>query len=259
MNMNTTTFLITGAGSGIGRAIAQVIVKNNPNADLILVGRNTTKLSETLKSLDSPRHHQFFQTDLRNKDSIQSLRQELQKQKVSLNGLILNAGIGGANEYGEKDRWDEVLATNLTGPYLMVQELLPLMKSNPNEFKSIVFISSVLARLGIPKYSAYCASKAGLLGLMRSLAAELASEKILVNAICPGWVDTEMSSEGLRDLSQATGKPVDAILKAQMSVVPLRKMSAPAEVGELVNFLISNVQASITGQALDINNGALMV
>ena len=115
----------------------------------------------------------------------------------SLYGLVANAGIGGENTYGEKDRWREVIETNLTGTYQTIQECLPYLKKDDAPFKKVVILSSILARLGVPGYSAYCASKAGLLGLTRALAAEHSGNKILINALCPGWVNTDMAQEGI--------------------------------------------------------------
>ena len=119
-------------------------------------------------------------------------------------------------------------------------------------------MSSILARLGVPGYSAYCASKAGLLGLMRSLAAELCRENILVNALCPGWVNTVMAHEGLEGMAEAMKISKSEAYEIAMSQVPLRKMSEPEEIARMVGFLISDSQNSITGQTLDVNNGALM-
>jgi len=135
---------------------------------------------------------------------------------------------------------------------------LPYLKKSKAPFKKIVILSSVLARLGIPGYSAYCASKAGLLGLARSLAAELAQDKILVNALCPGWVDTTMAHEGLRAFSETLKISKEKAFEQAMNDVPLRKMSQPDEIAQFIAFLISNAQTSITGQTLDINNGAMM-
>jgi NAD(P)-dependent dehydrogenase (short-subunit alcohol dehydrogenase family) len=132
------------------------------------------------------------------------------------------------------------------------------MKNNA-PFKKIVILASILAKLGVPGYSAYCASKAGLLGLNRSLAAELAQHKILVNALCPGWVDTEMAHEGLRAFSEALKISKEKALDQAMADVPLGKMSTPDEIAQLTSFLISDAQTSITGQTLDINNGAMML
>ena len=135
---------------------------------------------------------------------------------------------------------------------------MPYLKKDAAPFKKIVILSSVLARLGVPGYSAYCTSKAGLLGLTRSLAAELAQDKILVNALCPGWVDTTMAHEGLRAFSEALKISKEEALKKAMNDVPLGKMSKPDEIAQFIAFLISNAQTSITGQTLDINNGAMM-
>ena len=139
-----------------------------------------------------------------------------------------------------------------------MQECLPYLKKNSGEFGKVIFISSILARLGVPGYSAYCASKAGLLGLTRSLANELAGEKILVNAICPGWVDTSMAQEGLQAFADALAISKETAFEKAMQEVPLKKMSEPQEIANMVGFLISEEQNSITGQTLDINNGSLM-
>ncbi len=177
---------------------------------------------------------------------------------TQLAGVVANAGIGGENIYGSRDRWDEIISINLTGTYLLLNECLPYLKKQPERFKHIVIISSILARLGIPNYSAYCASKAGLLGLMRSWAAQYARDKILVNAICPGWVETDMARQGIQAYADAVNKSYDQALQEQMSMVPLQKMSQPGEVASLVCFLLSEEQSSFTGQTFDINNGALM-
>lgn len=251
------SILITGAGTGIGQAIALKIAEHQPETCLILTGRNAATLNETLERLGSTKH-KVIPMDITNVESIQALRKNLEKDQTTLSGMILNAGIGGENTYGPQDRWDEIIATNLTGPYVLAQELLPLMKANQSSFKSIIFLSSILGRIGVPHYSAYCASKAGVLGLMRSMAVEHASNKILVNAICPGWVDTEMSRLGIEGIAKGMGLSINETLENQMSYVPLKKMAQPEEVAELVQFLVSKKQTSITGQAFDINNGALM-
>ena len=145
------SILITGAGSGIGKAMAKVLSERNPELSLILTGRNPHKLEETLGTLPNKNDHQMIPLDVTDKSSIVSLRSRLHKDGTLLKGLVLNAGIGGENKYGDQDRWDEIIATNLTGPYLVTQELLPLLKANQSGYKSIVFISSILARLGVPK------------------------------------------------------------------------------------------------------------
>jgi Dehydrogenases with different specificities (related to short-chain alcohol dehydrogenases) len=156
------------------------------------------------------------------------------------------------------DRWRHLIDTNLTGTYQTVQECLPYLKKDDAPFKKIVILSSILARLGVPGYSAYCASKAGLLGLTRSFAAELSSEKILVNALCPGWVNTDMAQEGIEGFADALKITKEQAYQEAMKQVPLGKMSEPEEIAQFVGYLLSEHQTSLTGQTIDINNGALM-
>lgn len=252
------SILITGASAGIGRAIAQTIAKTQPHTTLILTGRNMEELNKTKSMLGMNQNHRAYQLDVTDLKSIHALKQTLETEKITLSGLVLNAGIGGENHYGPEDRWDEIIATNLTAPYRLTQELLPFLRANDSKYKHIVCLSSLLGRIGIPKYMAYCTSKAGLLGLMKCMAMEYAPENILVNAVCPGWVDTDMSAQGIAAISSASGMTTEQTFDAVMSSVPLKKMARPEEVGELIQFIMNEKQTSITGQAFDINNGALM-
>lgn len=248
--MASKTYLISGAGSGIGKAIAQKLAVAGYNC--ILLGRNKPALQQTLTELKGA-GHQILVADIRSKESLIEAAQQI--GGMVINGLIANSGIGGENYWGEADRWDDIIATNLTGTYNFVNTFLPQLINTGDE-KHIVITSSVLARLGVANYSAYCASKAGLLGLMRSWAVQLAPEKILVNAICPGWVDTEMSQEGLQGIADGIGITKDEFYDIAMQSVPLRRMSQPQEIADLVEYLVR--QRSITGQAIDINCGAVM-
>jgi len=243
---------VTGAGSGIGRSIAKVLAERG--YCLILLGRNLDNLQSTKVLLKNSEQHQCQTCNIRNSAEIKRSLENV----PSLYGLIANAGIGGENQFGDQDRWGEIIDTNLTGTYQTIQACLPLIKKDRAPFKKIIIISSILARLGVPGYSAYCASKAGLLGLTRSLAAEHSGDGILINALCPGWVNTEMAQEGLQGFADALDISKDQAYKEAMKPVPLGKMSQPEEVAKLVAFLVSEEQTSFTGQTLDINNGALM-
>jgi len=256
--MNTRSFIISGAGSGIGRAIAVKVANADSRNRVILLGRNAGRLSETLSALPNAKEHKIIAADVGSAKELKKAIHDAQLDKMNLCGIVSNAGIGGSNHYGENDRWDEIIQTNLTGTYRFVQECLPALKASSESYKNIVVVSSILAKLGVPGYSAYCASKAGLLGLTRSWAAELARDKILVNAINPGWVDTDMARSGINAIASGTGGSFEDALKGQMDQVPLGKMSAPSEIAELIYLLLDAKQTSITGQTLDINNGALM-
>jgi NAD(P)-dependent dehydrogenase (short-subunit alcohol dehydrogenase family) len=245
------TYIISGAGSGIGQAIAiEMAQKGN---QCILLGRKKKTLQQTL-SLLKGEGHQILMADIRSKDSLEDAARTLGDNAID--GLIANSGIGGENYWGDNDRWNDIIATNLTGTYNFVNSFLPNLRKTAESETHILIISSVLARLGVANYSAYCASKAGLLGLMRSWAVQFAPEKILANAICPGWVDTDMSQEGLQGIADNIGITKDEFYDIAMQSVPLRRMSQPEEIAGLVAYLLS--QRSITGQTLDINGGAVM-
>lgn len=244
------TYVVSGAGSGIGRSVA--IKLSQTNFKVILVGRNITKLNETLALLAGSGHI-VFAADICDKTSLKRLAEKL--KGIWLDGIVANAGVGGENSWGDNDRWQEIINTNLTGTYNFVNTLLPFLNSE-NETKHILITSSVLARLGVANYSAYCASKAGLLGLMRSWAVEYAPQNILVNAICPGWVDTEMAQQGLQGIADNIGISKSAFYDIAMQSVPLKRMSSPNEIADLVQYLLN--QHSITGQAIDINCGSVM-
>ena len=243
-------YIISGAGGGIGKAITQKLAQQGNIC--YLLGRDKKSLEQTLKSLPGA-GHKVLLADIRNKESLIATATEI--SGTFIDGLIANAGIGGENYWGQGDRWDDIIATNLTGTYNFVNTFLPQLVNTNNE-KHIVIISSVLARLGVSNYAAYCASKAGLLGLMRSWAVQLAPEKILVNAICPGWVDTEMSQQGLQGIADSIGITKDEFYNIAMQSVPLRKMCHPDEIADLVEYLVR--QRSITGQIIDINGGSVM-
>jgi NAD(P)-dependent dehydrogenase (short-subunit alcohol dehydrogenase family) len=244
-------YLITGAGSGIGKAIATALSQQGHTC--FLMGRNESKLKDTLLQL-AKGNHQLLVADVTDTLALQNIVNN--NPSMVLDGIIANAGIGGENHFGSNDRWQQIINTNLTGTYNTVHFFLPALQRSKNKYRQIVITSSVLARLGVANYSAYCSSKAGLLGLMRSWAVQYAPENILVNAICPGWVNTDMAQEGLQGIADGIGISKAAFYDIAMQNVPLKKMSEPEEIANLVTYLVS--QISITGQTIDINGGSVM-
>jgi NAD(P)-dependent dehydrogenase (short-subunit alcohol dehydrogenase family) len=166
-----------------------------------------------------------------------------------LDALVANAGIGGPNEPGPNDRWHDILQTNLYGSYWCCRAAEPHLADGG----CVIVTSSILARIGVPGYTAYCASKAGLLGLVRALAAELAPRRIRVNAVCPGWVDTDMARVGL---DAVPGLSREEAYADAIREVPLRRMSGPEEIAGTVAWLLSDDARGVTGQAIDQNGGA---
>jgi NAD(P)-dependent dehydrogenase (short-subunit alcohol dehydrogenase family) len=229
--------VVTGAGTGIGRAIARRLAAEG--ARLTLLARDESRLREVAPGAATR------SVDIRDRGAIRDAID------APLDALVANAGIGGPNEPGEGDRWDDIVQTNLYGSYWCCRAAEPQLADGGR----IVVTSSILARIGVPGYTAYCASKAGLLGMVRAFAAELAPRRIQVNAICPGWVNTEMAWEGIDAMP---GTRDDAFERA-MQEVPLRRMSEPDEIAGTVAWLLSDDAVGVTGQAIDHNNGAWMI
>ena len=248
---NKKTYIISGGGSGIGKAIAMQLASEGHQ--MILLGRDLSKLENAISQL-SGENHLAFSADVSDKNSVLAVADKI--KTISINGILANAGAGGENYWGENDRWDEIMNTNLKGTYNFVNAFLPNLHLSKNETKHILITSSVLARLGVLNYTAYCASKAGLLGLMRSWAMEFAPQNILVNAIAPGWVDTDMAQEGLQGIADHIGITKAEFFDIAMQSVPLKRMSQSQEIADLVSYLVK--QKSITGQTIDINAGSVM-
>jgi NAD(P)-dependent dehydrogenase (short-subunit alcohol dehydrogenase family) len=211
------TYVITGAGSGMGRATAELL-SQNPRVKLLLVGRTLSALEQTHSLLKNPSNHSIAPIDMRDASSWQKTIALHFDDNTNLCGIFANAGVGGENHYGPEDRWEEIISINLTGTYVTIMELLPHLRKSSDAFKHIVITSSCLARFGVPNYTGYCTAKTGLLGLTRSLSVQLASEHILVNALCPGWVETEMAKAGIQKLADRGGATYTAEFDRQMRV-----------------------------------------
>jgi NAD(P)-dependent dehydrogenase (short-subunit alcohol dehydrogenase family) len=226
--------VVTGAGTGIGAAIAQRL-----RAD----GLHVVGLARDAERV-APNVDRAIACDIRDAGQVEAAFAQLE---APLYALVANAGIGGENHPGPDDRWDDIVETNLSGTYRTIRAALPLGAER------VVVTSSILARIGVPGYTAYCASKAGLLGLVRALAAELAP-RVSVNALCPGWVATQMSWDGLEEM----GPTKDEAYAEAMKFVPMGRMSEPEEIAGTVAWLLSDDARMVTGQAIDHNGGAWM-
>ena len=142
----------------------------------------------------------------------------------------------GRTRTGPDDRFDELVATNLAGTYYCARAAIRHLAPGP-ETRHLVVTSSILARIAVPGYTGYSASKAGLLGLVRSLAAELAGENVQVNAICPGWVETDMARQGIDAIVEATGMTHEEAVADVLKAVPLGRMGDPADIAGTVAWL----------------------
>jgi NAD(P)-dependent dehydrogenase (short-subunit alcohol dehydrogenase family) len=248
-------FLVTGAGTGIGRAIA--IRLASEGAKLSLVGRTTATLEETADQIDAlGGSAQVLAADVGDRDHISAAVDAAAEWQGPFRGVIANAGVGGPNSPGPDDRFDELIQTNLIGTYSTLRAVQEHLA--PEGLRHMVVVSSCLARFGVPHYTGYCASKTGLLGLTKSLSLELAGDKVQVNAICPGWVDTQMARDGIQGMADAMGKTYDEAFAMAMSAVPAGRMSTPDEIAGMTAWLVSADGVGMTGQGLDMNGGSWM-
>ena len=247
--------IVTGGGRGIGRAIARALA--GPDTFVIVTGRTKTALESSAIDLESLGGRALaVEMDVSDNESVTRGMQAVRAAVSHVDVLVNNAGVGGGEPIAESDieRWQRTVNTNLTGTYFVSRGVVPLMKAGGR----IVNLSSVLGRFGVPGYTAYCASKHGVIGFTRALALELVDRQITVNAICPGWVDTEMAAEGMRQGAGATGSTFEEFRDRALGAVPIKRIIQPEEVAELVKFLASPGASAITGQTYNICGGQTM-
>ncbi len=194
--------------------------------------------------------------DVTSEASVAAAIATLRASAPQIDVLVNNAGVGGGEpvEGSDVERWRRTIDTNLTGTYLVTRAVLPMMQTGGR----IINISSVLGRFGVPGYTAYCASKHAVIGFTRALALELAPDQITVNAICPGWVDTEMAEQGMRQGAAATDQTFEQFRASALGAVPIKRIIQPEEVAGLVGFLASSAASAITGQTYNICGGQTM-
>ena len=248
-------FLVTGAGTGIGRAIALRLGRDG--ARLSLLGRTAATLNATAALLEAEgAEAAVFTADVRDREAVHAAVSAAAARFGPLRGAIANAGVGGPNAPGADDRWDELIETNLSGTYHTARAAQAHLR--PDGTRHLVFISSVLGRIGVPGYTGYCAAKTGIIGLARALAHEVAADGVQVNAVCPGWVDTQMARDGIQGMADGLGLSYEQALAQAMRDVPVGRMSQPAHIAGLVAWLVGPDATGVTGQALDMNGGAWM-
>jgi 3-hydroxybutyrate dehydrogenase len=244
--------LVTGGGKGIGRSIALALSARGVR--LIVTGRDERALGETVGEIahggGKARH---VAGDVRDVAHLQAAVGRALDVFGGLDFVIANAGQSGRVDLGgDLARAEAILTTNLMGAYYTFNAAVPRM-NGPGR---LLATSSVLGKFGVPGYAAYCASKAGILGLVRATAQEVAAKRITCNAVVPGWVEGEMAEAGLREIAAAEGKTQAEAKAAAMHDVPLGRFLEPEEVAELVLFLCSAAADGITGQAISLCGGA---
>ena len=250
--------LVTGGGTGIGKAIGLQLAKNG--ARVAIASRNRSHLdaaSAEFRSLSLPVLP--VQMDVRNKKDVQRAVSEVVAEWGEIHILVNNAGISGLITTDDPDdtKWYDILDTNLNGMYLITKEVLQHMPEHQGG--RVINISSVLGKFGVPGYTAYCTTKHGMIGFTRALALEVVNRGITVNAICPGWVDTEMATQGIKETAALQGITPEEFRAQAVAAVPIKRFLEADEVAGLVCYIASDLARGITGQAINICGGQTMV
>ena len=241
--------VVTGGGVGIGKAVAERLASEG--AVLSLLAPNVDELEQVAARVGGDAHP----CDIRDRASVDAAFAAAASARGPMHALVANSGVGGPNADGPDDRFAEIVETNLFGTYWCVRAAVRHLAPGP-ERRDVVVIASILARIAVPGYTAYSASKAGLLGLVRSFSAELAPGEVQVNAICPGWVETDMAWQGIDAIVEATGMSREEAVAEALREVPLGRMGRPEEIAGTVAWLLSPDASGVTGQAIDQNGGA---
>ena len=243
IDLSGQSAIVTGASQGLGRTIALRLGENG--AHVACVARNPEKLAETVGAITAAGGSaQAIACDVKDRSSVEAVVDQVSDRWERVDILVNNAGITRDTLLlrMSDEEWDEVIETNLRGAFLFTRAASRLMMRA--RYGRIINMASVSGIMGNPGQTNYSASKAGLIGLTRSLSRELASRKVTINAIAPGFIASEMT--------EALG---DAVLQEVKKRVPARRLGKPEEVADAVLYLSSVSASYITGQVLVIDGG----
>jgi NAD(P)-dependent dehydrogenase (short-subunit alcohol dehydrogenase family) len=243
--------LVTGAGRGIGRAVARRL--SAEGLRVAVTARSKDQLEETAGGCPGPTL--VLPEDITDPDAPDRLLGAVEREWGPVDVLVANAGAGvSARVHRTSDvDWQRMLDLNLTAPFRCVRRAIPSMLDTG--YGRIVVMASIAAKRGDPYIAAYTASKHGLLGLVRSAAAELATTGVTVNAVCPGYVDTPMTESTIAGIVEKTGRTEDEARGIIAGKQPTGRLVSPEEVADAVWLCVTT--ASITGQGINVDGGAV--
>ncbi len=255
--LNRKVALVTGGGTGIGKAIALGLAQNGAN--VAIASRDLSHIEQT--SAELKKHGLSvlpLQMDVRKKSDVQRTIAAIVSSWGAVHILVNNAGRSGLSMMNDPDdaTWYDIIDTNLNGLYLVTKAVLEKMPDHAGG--RIINISSVLGKFGVPGYTAYCTTKHGMIGFSRALALEVVHRGITVNTICPGWVDTEMATLGINETAASQGITPEEFRAQATAAVPIKRFLQADEIADLVCYIASEAARGITGQAMNICGGQTM-
>ncbi len=245
--------VVTGGGRGIGAVIADSL--NEAGAQVTIMGRNMDVLRDKAQQLNDGL---AIQCDVTDEDSVTTAFAAATKQHGPVDILVNNAGAARSLPFIKTDRahLQQMLDVNLIGPYLCIQAVLQEMIDKKSG--RIINIASTAALKGYSYVTAYGAAKHGVLGLTRSLALEMATRGVTVNAVCPGFTDTDIARDAISNIVAKTGRTEDEAIRELVVHNPQKRLIQPDEVAATVLWLCGDKSVSITGQAIAVAGGEVM-
>ncbi len=245
--------IVTGGGRGIGAAISSALAARG--ARVTLMGRDGAALERHAKTLGEGAA--AIVCDVTDEQAVRQAFARAAAASGPVNILVNNAGQAKSEKFVDTSRelWDRMLAANLTSAYLCTRQVLPSMLEAKRG--RVVNIASTAGLKGAPRMSAYAAAKHGVMGLTRSLALETVKHGITVNAVCPGYTDTDMADQGIRELMQARRIPREEALGMITRVIPRGALTTPDEVASAVAWLCGDSASGVTGQAIVVAGGEI--
>lgn len=244
--------LVTGGGKGLGAAIAVRLAA--AGARVAVLGRDRASIQNIAREIDALPLAADVTKPQEVNDALLRMREALGDATI----LVQNAGIaeGAPLEATTDEMWDRHMSTNVTSCFRIARAMIPAMKKIG--WGRVVHVASTAGLVGFKYTSAYVASKHALVGLTRALAAELATTNVTVNAVCPGFLDTEMTARTISNIMEKTKKTKDEVVKELAAISPQKRLIQTDEVAHVVTMLCADAARGITGQAIPIDGGQVM-
>ncbi|MCZ7566716.1 MAG: SDR family oxidoreductase [Burkholderiales bacterium] len=245
--------VVTGGARGIGAAIAQALVA--AGATVTLLGRDVARLAAQADALGGTAVAGTARCDVADETSVRAAFADIRARHPHVDILVNNAGQAGSAPFARTDLalWERMLAVNLTGTFLCMREALPAMAKRG--WGRVVNVASTAGLVGYPYVAAYCAAKHGVVGLTRAAALETAKSGVTVNAVCPGYTETDIVADAVANIVQKTGKSEAEARAALVSRNPQGRMVRPEEVANAVLWLCLPGAEAITGQSIAVAGG----